>query len=362
MALNQIDLFTHRTLLGVIEKTIKSQTFLRDQFFPTIRNFDTETVDVDIVDRRDRTIAKFSAEDGQGHINYRKGFITENFRPAYVCEKFVITGKDLRKRAPGEPIYQGGLDLDMANRRMRFEVARGLQDIENKMTRLEEWMIAQAILTGKVPVKGLGVDAEFNFWRYLNASEKPVTNLTTAWTASGAKPLDDLNLICEDIAKQVGLVPREFIMGTKVWRALRNHLVNDGKATLDIRRIELGNIAPRKADTNAVSYKGHLLDPDLDLYVYTGNYQGEDGKIHYYIPDDVGVIVCEDAEKYTYRAYGSVSIVDDATGVTSLAAAPRVPDAWVQRDTPSGQVVRVQSAPLMILSEPRAFHVVKGAA
>ena len=361
MPLNTVDLFTRRTLMGVIEKQIKTPVYLRDRFFKRGQDFDTEAVDVDIVDSRDRVLAKFGVEEGNGHLSYDRGFVTESYRPAYIDERFVVNSRDLRKRAPGEYIYEdGGMELDKANARMANIVRRGLERIDKRISRLEEAMCAEAILTGKILVRSNQVNAEFDFWKNLSEDEKPVTTLTTPWTDSSSNPLDDLSIIADKMGDAIGVRPKELYVGTAVWRALRNYFTGRGKDVLDITRVDLGRINPQAADVNDVSYKGHLSDPDLDIYTYTGTYE-KDGEIKHYIPEDSVLMVGAGAEDYTYRAYGACEVADEDNKTGRLMAGNRVVDTWYQRDGKKGQVVQIQSAPVMIVSEPRMFHVIRGA-
>ena len=362
--LNYIDLFSRQTLMGVIEKDIKTPTYFRDRFFPIFKEFDTESCMLDVVDHRDKEMANFSTEEGNGHLNTPKGFVTEAFNPAYFDERFVVTAKKLRDRAPGENILVNTLNVDRRSVRLSLAVREGLELIDRRISRREEYMCIEALLTGKIKVTNKSQSiGEFDFWKYLGEDEKPVTTLTTKWNASDADPLSDLLIVADKMSTQSGRQPQDLYLGLKAYQALLKYLQTDkGHNLFDNQRVDLGKINPQAdQNTDCIKYKGYLADPSVNIYVYTGNYT-VNGKNYKFFPDDAALLVASGAGtiESAWRAYGACEVSDPQYAEGKLEVGARITDSWYQRDYEKGQVVQIQSAPVVDVLDPQMFQVIRG--
>lgn len=362
--LNYIDLFSRMTLMGVIEKNITTPTFFRDKFFPFLKEFDTESCALEVVDNRDREMAGFSTEEDNGHLNTTAGFVTEAFFPAYFDERFAITAEKLRDRAPGEDILVRTLNVDRRSIRLAEAVRKGLDLIDKRISRREEYMCIQALLTGKITVttknKNIG---EFNFWKYLDEDEKPLTNLAKKWNESGADPLEDLSLVANKMAEQSGHLPQDLYLGVKAYQALKKYLKTpEGHAMFDGRHINVGEINPQGDNNkNCIKYMGYLTDPNVNIYVYTGTYTVKK-KVHYFLPEDAALMVASGAgtTESAWRAYGGCEVSGEDQKSGELKTGARIVDTWYQRDRVKGQVIQIQSAPVVDVLDPQMFQVIRG--
>ncbi|MBQ8023234.1 MAG: major capsid protein [Succinivibrio sp.] len=362
--LNYIDLFSRTTLMGVIEKTIKTPTFFRDKFFPLFKEFDTESCMLDVIDNRDREMADFSTEEDNGHLNTAPGFVTEAFIPAYFDERFPITAEKLRDRAPGEDILVQTLNVDRRSIRLANAVRGGLDLIDKRISRREEYMCLEALLTGKITVttkkKTIG---EFNFWKYLGEDEKPLTNLTKKWSDSGANPLGDLDIVANKMTTQSGHLPQDLYLGVKAYQALKNYLKTpEGHSLFDAQHIHVGEINPQSRNNeNCVQYMGYLTDPNVNIYVYTGTYT-VNKKVHYFLPEDAALMVASGTgtKETAWRAYGACEVANEKNKAGDLKTGARIVDTWYQRDRVKGQVIQIQSAPVVDVLDPQMFQVIRG--
>lgn len=362
--LNYIDLFSRQTLMGVIEKDIKPPTYFRDRFFPVFKEFDTESCLIDVVDHRDREMANFSAVEGNGHLNTPKGFVTEAFNPAYFDERFVVTARQLKDRAPGENILVNSINVDRRAVRLSVAVRRGLDLIDKRISRREEYMCINALLTGKIQVTNKSQNiGEFDFWKYLGSNEKPITNLTTKWNESNADPISDLQLVADKMSTQSGRQPQDLYLGLNAYQALLKYLQTDkGHNLFDNQRVDLGKINPQAdQNQNCIKYKGYLSDPSVNIYVYTGNYT-VNGKNYKYFPDDAALMVASGTgtTESAWRAYGACEVSDSEFREGRLETGARITDSWYQRDYEKGQVVQIQSAPVVDVVDPQLFQVIRG--
>lgn len=349
-----INIFEPRTMLAMVsESEFRAKTFLRDRYFGHTESFQTEAVDVDIVGRGKRKIAPFVSRRSAGSQDFRDGYSTKTYKPAYVAPFRVSTAEDALKRSAGEAIYSS----KSPNQRAAEILAKDLYELDKEITRREEVMCAQALTTGKIIIKGKDVDDQLDFWDGLTT--KPYVDLTAtkAWNASGADPITDLRKIVRNITQLSGLTPVEVIAGSKAVDALINALKGDTTA-FNSRRIDLGQINPSTL-ADGVGFIGTLRLPQLDIYTYDEWYYDDDtGKDVPLIPEDSILIACRGVN--TTRAYGLVDIINVQQNEHQWVVGDRVPNSWLQATGENaGRIVQIKSAPLMIVNEPLGFWTVK---
>ncbi len=347
-----LNMFEPRTMFEMVRTEFRARSFLRDRYFGNVKTFNTDAVDVDIVGPGKRKLAPFVGRRIGGTLDLRDGYRTRSFKPAYIAPFRVCTAEDAFKRAPGEELYSGRSPNDRAT----AIVAQDLYELDKEITRREEVMCAQALTTGKIVIKGEGVDDSLDFWAELDEADKPKATVSTLWSSASADPLADLRGFARQIATASGKTPVEIIAGSKAVDALIDRLKGDATA-FNSRRIDLGEIKPAEF-ADGVSYVGALRLPNLDVYTYDEvYYDDETGKNVPMIPEDSILIACRGAA--TTRAYGLVDIVNVAANTHSFVVGDRVPNSWLQMSNPAGRIVQLKSAPLMIVNEPLAFWIVK---
>lgn len=347
-----VSLFEPRTMMEMVNSEYRARSFLRDRYFSNKKTFNTATVDIDIKGPGKRSLAPFVNPRIGGTLDLRNGFKTSTYRPAFIAPYRVCTAEDAMQRLPGEQLYSGR----SPNERAAAILAQDLNEMDKEITRTEEVMCAQALTTGKILIKGEGVDEYLDFWKDLSSAEKPAGTVSTLWTAAGADPLSDLRTACRNIAQKSGLTPVEMIAGSKAIDALLHSLKGDNTA-LNSRRIDLGQIDPRELE-DGVSYVGALRLPNLDIFTYDEYYYDVATGIEKpMIPEDSVLIACRGVK--TTRAYGLVDIINEANNTHQFVEGDRVASSWLQRSNPAGRIVQLKSAPLMIVNEPLGFYILK---
>lgn len=334
-----VDMFNIRTMLAALEQMHTPRTFLLDTFFKEERVFTTEAVDIDVIKGKQR-LAPFVSPLHEGKVVERTGFTANSFKPPYIKQKMAFTAQDLLKRAPGETIYQGD---QTPEQRAQKQLGKDLIELDEMITRREEWMAASALNTGKITVVGDGVNAEIDF--KMDASHKVTLAGAALWTDAASDPLADLRAWKQTAAKDSGLVPDVAVFGADVYKAFVKHA--NVKGQLDTRRITLGQIDPKLLPSGA-SYIGTV--EQLDIYTYDEYYLDDNAVLQPMVPVDK--IFLGSTKAKTTRLYGAI------LDLKALAAVKRFPKSWEQED-PSIRWVMLQSAPVVCPTQIDAFMSIK---
>lgn len=341
------NLFDSRTMMAALEQAKPPRTFLLDTFFSGApRTFDTEAVDIDIIKGK-RRLAPFVNPRREGKIVEKRGFKTRSYKPAYVKPKMVTTAEDILKRDPGMTIYSPNSGPAA---KAAAELGRNLAELNEMITRREEWMAAQALTTGKCPIIGEGVDDLVDF--LMEPTHLPVLTGQALWSDhANADPLANLKAWKRLIAKDSGINPTIVVMGLS---AIDNFLAcdkvlgtaNGGKNVFNMINVQMGRIDPRLLP-NGVTYYGTLQELGLDVYTYEEWYVDDESDIESpMIPTNK--ILMGNPSARTERMYGAIR------DLSALAAVPRFPKSWTVED-PSARFVMLQSAPLMAPIQVDAF-------
>lgn len=334
-----LNLFDTRTMLKALEQSQPPKTFLLDTFFPTVSQSDTETVDIDIVKGK-RKLAPFVTPIHEGKVVANEGYQTDTFKPPYIKAKKITSAVDMLKRIPGNAIYQNDVT---PIQKAALKLGNDLRELQDMITRREEWMAAQALTTGRIHVQGEGVDKIIDF--HMRADHKEVLPANVKWTEEKSDPMRDLRRWQEKVVQDSGLVPRIAVLGKDVLNALLDH--KKLQKMMDNNRINMGAIEPKNL-ANGAKYWG-LID-DIEVYSYNEWYLDEAGNECPMIPSNMLILGANNAR--TARHYGAIQDLD------ATAAVRYFPKSWTQED-PSVRFVMLQSAPLVIPHQIDAFMSVQ---
>ena len=329
-----------RTMIAALRQNPTPNRFLRETFFKNQRTHTTESVDIDIVKTK-RLIAQPINPISAAKVVEREGFVTMNTKPAYFKEKIPLRVKDLLSRQPGETIY----DAATPEIRAAAIIGEDLRMLEDRFVRGEELMCAQALFTGKIELKGEGVNSVVDFGYIPNEHEITLSG-TSLWDSSTADPQKDMDTWRRMIVQRSGLSSDIAILGSDAaWAVMDNPKVKD---RLDNRRIEMGQIAPSKLP-RGVTYLGNLLPAGIDMYSYDEWYvDPSDGIEKPIVPG--GVVLLGSTASRCEMNYGLIQ------NMKYPAAVPRFPSSWMEDDG-SARWLQLESAPLPNLYQADAFLV-----
>ncbi len=335
---NDINIYTPRYLAEAVRQAPPVHTFFIDTFFTNVKTFSTERVDIDLV-KGDRRMAAFVHPRVGGKELKENGYRTESYKPPLINPYDVTTADQLLSRLPGEDIYSGMTPAQRAARKLIDEYNR----LNDATTRREEWMAVQAIVDGKIPIVGEGVNETIDFG-FTNTVTLTGNN---KWGGSSAKVLDNLDDWTEKTLKNGFTNVDMAIMGKD---ALRAFLVDeDVQKKLDNRRVEMGIIHPRDLP-NGVRYIGHLNRPSLDIYEYGEVYYDdwtdpENPETKPLIPKNKVVLI---ASNPAYMlGYGACTYIEDTSQQWVTAETSRLLRSYVEHH-PDRRMIELQAHPLPI--------------
>ena len=345
--------YNTRILTGVVQgKEFKTPAYLRDTFFSNVMTSTAKYIAFDKLPDGDRALAPFVNRRVGGKRIELEGYKTEMYEPPVVGNHFTVTPEDAFMRAPGRTEY----DLAGPAAFLDYQINSGLRRIENMISRREEWMCAQALISGHIEIKGDGVSEDIQYWSQLPESDQPKTTLSTLWTDAGVTAKEIINDLCtvvDSVVERSGLMPRRIICGKNVYKVLREKL-SESKL-LDSKYVYMGEVNPQQLPNN-VRRLGYLAEPGIEIFTYVDRYS--DGEtVKPMIPDDVALFVSPEIN--TIMAYGAIANGWTNNGAPNLVSGTRFSFERPHDSLEQGRAIYLQASPLPIIQSIDGFHVLK---
>lgn len=330
------DIYSTQFLGKAVEALIRAQAALLDMFFPVIQVSDSEEIKFDTKDGK-RRLAPFVSPVVAGKIVAGLGKKTNTFTPAYVKDKRVLQPKGALKRLAGEKI---GGTLAPAQRRLLI-LKDEMTDQTDMLTRRQEVMAAEILLSGKVTVEGEGFDTQVvDFGRDDALTLTLGTGLK--WGDTGVSPLSDAEDWTETMLELSGAVATDFVFDTKAWALYRKDPTF--KDSIDKTLGAPDSVTIASMAKLGMSYKGAI--DNVWHWVYSDWYEDNEGVSHKIIPDYTVIVGSRNMEGV--RHFGA--ILDEEAGIQ---AKEHFTKSWVEKD-PSLRILLMQSAPLVVPYRPNA--------
>lgn len=334
--------YDRRAMLRALSQMPPTRLFFRNTFFKAVETFNTKTVELDIR-KGGRNVAAYVHPLHQGKVVERAGFQTRLVEPAYIKEKILVSPADAQNRGFGENPYQ---PIEPANR-INVLIGEAMADLDERITRREEIMCAEAITTGKVHVKGEGLDFEVNFG-YDPDKHFETLSGDAVWTDAGGKsdPLEDLERWRAKIVTRCGIAPTVAIFGRAAAAAFRKN--EKVLKMLDIKDVDAGRLGLEEWG-DGVRWFGRAVLANLDLVVYDEMYNDpETGDPKSLVPDNAVILGSPRAQ--CSMLYGMIQNLD------SMQTVPRFPNRW-KEDDGRALTVQIESAPMPNLCQVDAFQI-----
>ena len=236
------------------------------------------------------------------------------------------------ERLPGEDLFSGRTPADRAAEKLIEEY----NQLNDMTTRREEWMAAQVLTTGKLKVKGKGVDEVIDF----GFGNKITLDGTKQWGKSAADPGGNLR-DWKQLVSRNGFANADMVVMGKV---AADNFMADGKILelMDKRRFDIGSMAPKELE-GGLTYYGHLNLPGVDVYGYEVYLDDATGETKPLSPDNM-VLMPSNAN--FMRAYGLCNYLDDGGNWHSFEG-DRLLRTYVEH-RPDRRFIELQSHPLLI--------------
>lgn len=345
-----ISIYDPRTMGKLVERMPKVQTFIKSTFFRNVETFDTQKIDVDFK-KGNRQLAPFVHKKIGGVTIDNEGYETNTYEPPLVAPNKITTVDDILKRTLGESLYGG----KSPNQRAVEKMQRDFTELDEMITRREEWMCCQALFTGKIPIldkdgKELQAEIDFQF------TNKVTLSGANAWNKKTGGKIKQLKEWRKQVQKTGFVNCNICIMGDEALEAFI--MDEEVQKLLDVERYDLAVIKPRELP-NGVTYIGTIQGEGMDIYSYNewflDNWTNKDKPENKpLVPTNAVALLSTEANYSMY--YGGVGVVDESGKTIAVVEGSRIPEQWVERRPPR-RFLQLNSAPLCVPHEVDSWYV-----
>lgn len=339
--MSKVNIYNTRTMMRAINQMKPAQTFLMDTFFPNLETTVTEAVDVDFKKGK-RKMAPFVAPRIGGKVMDRQGFKTRTYKVPKIAPERIITQDDIKYRGMGEGLYSSKTPAERA----RELLASDLIELDEYITRREEWMCREVLFYGKVAMIGEGVEQEVDY-QFTNTE---TLSSGAKWDAETSKPLEDLKRWRLAVIQKTGKAPNIAVFESSVVdEFIKNKEV---KEMMDLQRLNIGSIEP-SVQNEAITFIGRISSLGLEIYSYDEWYIGEDEVEQPMVPAGYVMMATRGMHK---RIYGAITQIESEDFVTIEGT--RIPKSWVDKDN-EVRKLRIASRPLPVPEDVDGWFVAK---
>lgn len=346
-----IDIFTPETMDRVVRSMPQRGSFFKDTFFRVEKPEFNETIRVDFYKGK-RRLAPFVNLKDKAKVIEKAGYSTDTFTTPMIAMKDVTTIEDMVKRLPGELLQNSG--ITPLQRGIQL-MAQQLADFDDMISRREEWMCAQAMLTGKIPVIGENVNYEIDFGFTNKAT------VSQQWdTSANPTVYKDLQAAALACMQNGYRKPDICIMERSAYQAFLRATKLDEEFKQQSELYNIVQVKPRYINEN-LTYVGRIKDPDLEVYVYD----------EWFIDDwtdpsnptekqmmPKGTILLASTRAQFSMYYGLMSFTDPNTNNFRQVVGKRGADTWVQKE-PDARFMKLASRPLPVPHEVDSWYVLE---
>lgn len=345
-----ISIYDPRVLDQIVRVMPASGGFFRDTFFKRRVPVTGTKVDVDFYKGK-RRIAPFVNPKSAAKVVEKIGYKTNTFETPLLKPKDVTTIEDISVRLPGENLY-GGFTRD---ERALALLTDKLAEFNDSIIRREEWMASQAMLTGKIPVIGEGVNYTIDF----GFTNKEVLTGAALWSSDTSDPLKDIDRWVLACQKNGYHTPNVCLMSADTHNSFMQRLIKLNYLNQYSGNVELATIKPNQLSENVI-YGGKILKYNMDIYIYNEWYIDDwtdpaNPSENAIVPNGTCLLGSTNAKTAIY--YGEITLTDESsgTGFKSILA-ERAPQSWIEED-PAARYLAMHSRPLTAPQEVDSWYV-----
>ena len=323
------------------QNVVKPKSFVKDSFFKNRKAVENQKMEIEFRKGR-QLIAPFVSEFIPGTEMVKNTYESKFFQAPKVAPKRTFSAFELYfNKTAGETIYGG----KSPEERKAELLSESFAEFEEQITRREEVMCIEALFTGKVVVKGEGVEGKIEYGTVTK------TNPAVLWTQPNADIIGDLQGAITAIGENTGLRPEMILMDPVAAKLfVENEKV---QKLLDIRNYHMGEVKPLELASGAI-YIGTLASFGLPIYSYQTQHSvlSADGKTYTtktLIPEGRVLL----APSNNTILYGPAADVEQGIIVAERSV-------FTDTDSKSNTVeIRTESRPLPVIFDIEAIKVLK---
>ena len=290
-----VNIYETRTMMEAINQVKPARTFLKDTFFYKQETKLTAKVDVDIKKSK-RKMAPFVSPRVGGVVITREGYETKSISTPKIAPERLLTLEDINLRNMGESIYS----TKTPEQRSQETLASDLIELDECITRREEWMCRELLINGKIDVSeetenGTPIEKEINF----QFSNKKTLSGEDLWSDAKSDPITKLKEARKEIIKKTGQNPDIIVMDSESAEAFINH--KKVKDHFNILNMKYGVIEP-SIQVDGTTFYGKIPELGCELYSYDEWFVNDEGDETAMIPRGTVIIAPKDLGKMIYGA------------------------------------------------------------
>ena len=335
-----VQLYDTSTLLGLYREVPEVSTYWRNLCFNSVVTFEDEYIDFEKI-REGRKLAPLVVPTSQGRPIYSEASNVTRLKAAYVKPKDAVSPGRVIKRRPGENLFAPNSMSPQA----RYNAIIGdiMRTHREAIDRREEWLAAQAVITGKLTLSGPDYPTRLvDFGR--DSTHTVTLGAGARWGDAGVKPMTDIQTWIDRVRRaQFGGPVNRLTVGASVLPVL----LADADVLKQLDTQTRGTNADLNTGLRSGEYVEYIgkLGPNLELWVNSDFYEDPDtGTATPFL--DPKTVVLTGPNVMGVRCFGA--ILDEKAGFNAM---PVFPKMWSQED-PSATFVMSQSAPLTVPVNP----------
>mgnify|MGYP002507804542 CR=1 FL=1 len=347
-----INIYDPRIMDQVVRILPTTGGYFRDTFFKRRLAVPGKNIDVDFYKGK-RRIAPFVNPKSSAKAVEKLGYKTNTFTTPLLKPKDITSIEDISVRVAGEGVYGGMTSEDRA----LMLLTDTLNEFNDMNLRREEWMASRAMLTGKIPVIGEGVNYEIDF----GFTNKETLSGADLWSASTSDPLDDIDrwvLACQQNGYHT---PNVCVMELKAFNAFLTRIKAQGYLNQFSGNLDVATIRPQQLSENVI-YAGTILKYNMPIYIYNEWFvddwtDPETPTENAIVPDGTVMLASTNAKTSIY--YGEITLTDgnSASGFRSVIG-EKAAQMWIEED-PAARFLALHSRPLTVPQEVDSWYVAK---
>ncbi|MCE4048030.1 major capsid protein [Bacillus sp. Au-Bac7] len=331
----KLDLYKTTTMLPAVQRMTAPTSFLKNTFFPDGATFYTEEVLLDYTKGK-RKMAPFVAPRVGGITMDREGYKTLKYLAPKISPQRAITIDDLVLRGLGENV----ISSKTPQQRQIDLLAKDIRELSAMISRRQEWMSAQALLNGRIVMKGYTDRSDKDYVEDVldyNFTNKEILEGTDRW-GQGGNIYEDLESWKLEITQKTDVTVDMAIMGRDALKAFRSDATI--LKLMDIRN--MNNIEYKPVyKGEGVSYIGRIAELNLDIYTYDSWYLDDDNVLKPYIPANTVILAKANLGE---TLYGAITQMEKSEQFITYEG-KIVPRSWADVNAET-RMIRLASRPV----------------